>query len=298
MFRRLLSASFVLLAVQTFASAVELEKRACPNIHIFGARETTAPAGYGTAGVVVNLVLNAHPGSTAEAIVYPACGGQASCGDVSYASSAVQGVAAVAAAVNSFNTQCPQTQLVLVGYSQGGQIMDDAFCGGGDTNEGLTSTAIPIQASAVNMIAAAIFMGDPRHIPGLSYNVGTCTASGFAPRPAGFQCPSAAKIQSYCDAADPYCCNGSDANTHQGYGTEYGQAALTFINAKLSASAGGTTVAGPTPTSTPPASTGAPAGGATAAHWGQCGGQGWTGPTVCAAPYTCQAANAYYSQCL
>jgi acetylxylan esterase len=61
---------------------------------------------------------------------------------------------------------------------QGGQIMDDAFCGGGDTNEGITSTAIPIQAAAVDMIKAAIFMGDPRHIPGLSYNVGTCQASG------------------------------------------------------------------------------------------------------------------------
>ena len=58
--------------------------------------------------------------------------------------------------------------------------MDDAFCGGGDTNEGLSNTAIPIQASAVNMIKAAIFMGDPRHIPGLSYNVGTCNASGVS----------------------------------------------------------------------------------------------------------------------
>lgn len=63
---------------------------------------------------------------------------------------------------------------------QGGQIMDDAFCGGGDTNEGLTNTAIPIQASAINNIAAAIFLGDPRRIPGLSYNVGTCQASGVS----------------------------------------------------------------------------------------------------------------------
>ncbi|KAJ6608397.1 hypothetical protein B0H10DRAFT_2226902 [Mycena sp. CBHHK59/15] len=59
--------------------------------------------------------------------------------------------------------------------------MDDAYCGGGDTNEGLGSTAIPISAAAQKKIAAAIFMGDPRHIPGLSYNVGTCQASGFAP---------------------------------------------------------------------------------------------------------------------
>jgi acetylxylan esterase len=66
---------------------------------------------------------------------------------------------------------------------KGGQIMDDAFCGGGDTNEGLTSTAIPIQASAVNMIKAAIFMGDPRYIPGLSYDVGTCEADGVSTFP-------------------------------------------------------------------------------------------------------------------
>ncbi|KAH8902985.1 family 10 glycosyl hydrolase [Coniochaeta sp. PMI_546] len=36
----------------------------------------------------------------------------------------------------------------------------------------------------------------------------------------------------------------------------------------------------------------------TTAHWGQCGGNGWTGPTVCASPYTCKEQNAWYSQCL
>ncbi|KAB5590336.1 hypothetical protein CTheo_6226 [Ceratobasidium theobromae] len=36
----------------------------------------------------------------------------------------------------------------------------------------------------------------------------------------------------------------------------------------------------------------------TAAHWAQCGGIGYTGPTVCASPYTCTYSNPYYSQCL
>ncbi|KAF9052082.1 putative acetylxylan esterase precursor [Panaeolus papilionaceus] len=270
--------------------------QSCPGVHVFGARETTVSPGYGTAGVVVNLVLGAYPGSTAEAISYPACGGQSSCGGVSYANSVQQGVRAVASAVNSFNTRCPNTQLVLVGYSQGGQIFDDAFCGGGDSNEGISDTSIPIQASAVNMIKAAIFMGDPRHIPGLSYNVGTCNANGFAPRPSGFKCPSASKIQSYCDAADPYCCNGNDANTHQGYGNKYGQAALTFIKSKLSASGGGGGGGGST--TTQPQPTGGGGGTNCAAKYGQCGGQGWTGPTCCQSGSTCQAANAFYSQCL
>ncbi|KAG6907753.1 Exoglucanase [Tephrocybe rancida] len=47
-----------------------------------------------------------------------------------------------------------------------------------------------------------------------------------------------------------------------------------------------------TPTSTAKSST------ATQAKWGQCGGIGWTGPTVCAAGSTCQVGNPWYSQCL
>lgn len=45
--------------------------------------------------------------------------------------------------------------------------------------------------------------------------------------------------------------------------------------------------------------TSATGGSATGAdHWGQCGGIGWTGPTTCKSPYTCQTQNPYYSQCL
>ncbi|EIN05295.1 cutinase-domain-containing protein [Punctularia strigosozonata HHB-11173 SS5] len=292
------SASLLLLgATLAFAGQLEERQSGCPQVHVFGARETTVPPGYGTAGQVVDSILSAYPGSTAEAINYPACGGQASCGDVSYANSVLQGVQAVASQVNSFNQKCPSTFLVLVGYSQGGQIFDDAYCGGGDTNEGLTSTAIPISTSAQAQIKAAIFMGDPRHIPGLSYNVGTCQASGFAPRPAGFQCPYASNIQSYCDSSDPYCCNGNNAATHQGYANEYGAVALTFVKNKLNTAiagsgSGGSSGTTTSPTSTAPGSGSTPPAGGSAAHWAQCGGQGFTGPTTCASPYTCQCANA------
>ncbi|KAJ5630305.1 uncharacterized protein N7484_010405 [Penicillium longicatenatum] len=237
MLPRLLTISLLFCGTLAVPLEVYTEKRqSCPGVHVFGARETTASPGYGSSSTVVNSVLNAYSGSTAEAISYPACGGQSSCGSVSYSSSVAQGIAAVASAVNSFNSRCPETKLVLVGYSQGGEIMDAALCGGGDPNQGYTNTAVPLSSSAVQMVKAAIFMGDPLFRAGLSYEVGTCAAGGFDERPVGFTCPSASKIQSYCDASDPYCCNGSNAQTHQGYGAEYGAQALAFIKSKLSTS--------------------------------------------------------------
>lgn len=88
--------------------------QSCPGIHIFGARETTAPAGYGTGGQFIDLILAAYSGSTAEAIVYPAQGGSA------YGSSVQQGTKNIASQINSFNAKCPNSKLVVVGYSQVG----------------------------------------------------------------------------------------------------------------------------------------------------------------------------------
>jgi acetylxylan esterase len=59
-----------------------------------------------------------------------------------------------------------------------------------------------------------------------------------------------------------------------------------------------TTTAGPTTLVTSTTTTSAPSSGGTVPQWGQCGGTGWTGGTVCVSPYTCKYSNAYYSQCL
>ncbi|KAI6779360.1 uncharacterized protein J7T54_000458 [Emericellopsis cladophorae] len=279
----------LLLAVQAFVASAQN----CPSIHVFGARETTVAPGYGSAGALVQQIQSAYPGTTSEAITYPACGGGASCGGIPYGVSARQGTAAVASAVNNFNQRCPNTQLVLVGYSQGGQIMDNAFCGGGDTSAGITDPSIPISSAAQAQIKAAIFLGDPRYRYGQAYGVGTCRASGFAARPAGFTCPNASKVQLYCDSQDPYCCNGNDANHHQQYVSIYGSQAMSFIRARLNASGGGGTQP-PAPTST---SGGGGGGGTCSSLWGQCGGNGWSGPTCCSSG-RCNKVNDWYSQCV
>ncbi|KAI1183682.1 cutinase-domain-containing protein [Nemania serpens] len=277
----------IIAAAGVSASPAEIaERQSCPDIYIFGARETTAPPGYGTAGGLVNQVLSAYPGSQASAITYPACGGQSTCGGVSYDSSAQQGTTAVISAVNSLNSRCPNTQIVLIGYSQGGQIVDNALCGGSGAT--LTGTALAA-------VKVAIFMGDPHNVAGLPYNVGTCTAGGFAARPAGFKCSPAnpSIIKSYCDSTDPYCCNGNDANSHQQYVVKYGSQALAFIKSQLS---GGSTT--PPPPPPPPGGGGGGSGGCTVAKYGQCGGQSYTGCTVCASGSTCKAQSQWYSQCL
>ncbi|CAE6446976.1 unnamed protein product, partial [Rhizoctonia solani] len=79
-------------------------------------------------------------------------------------------------------------------------------------------------------------------------------------------------------------------------------ASVTFSNIKFgdigSTYGAGSTPTNPTPsgttTSTTPSST-SPSG--TAPLYGQCGGQGWTGPTTCASG-TCKVSNQWYSQCL
>jgi hypothetical protein len=113
------AAAALSLAGLAVANPVELtERQSCPKVYVFGARETTAPAGYGTSQGLVNQIKSAYAGSGSEAIVYPACGGQSQCGGVSYDNSATQGTAAVVKAVTAYNQKCPDTQIVLVGYSQ------------------------------------------------------------------------------------------------------------------------------------------------------------------------------------
>ncbi|KAG6034927.1 hypothetical protein E4U41_006304 [Claviceps citrina] len=206
----------------------------CPRVHIFGARGTGIPPGYDLLLPLVQRLKLTHPGATSEAIEYPACGGGAACGGISYGDSARAGTAAVAKAVNDFHEKCPETKFVLMGYSQGGHIIDNALCGGEDPNAKIPAgTVAPISSSAAEMIVAATFMGTPRFQAGLSYEVGTCKAHGFDARPTGFTCASAAKIQSYCDEGDPYCCMGKMPLVHGSYVTTYGADALAFINSKL-----------------------------------------------------------------
>jgi len=66
-------------------------------------------------------------------------------------------------------------------------------------------------------------------------------------------------------------------------------------NGSGSSSGGGSN---PAKTTLATVSTPAPTGGATAQKYAQCGGKGYSGPTVCASGSTCKVQSEYYHQCL
>ncbi|KAI6090404.1 carbohydrate esterase family 5 protein [Hypoxylon rubiginosum] len=213
----------------TSGSDVEArQSESCAKLHIFGAREWLVPQGFGHESVLIEKIQEAYPGATSEAIVYPA----SPRGDA-YPSSVTAGIQAVVDQVTTYATQCPDSSIVMVGYSEGSQIMDDAFCGGPDGNS-MAETSAPIPTAVGERVKALVFMGDPRNIPGAPYNIGSSTGGGFAQRPVGYVCPVYAdRIRSYCDAEDPYCSNGNNVRHHEQYVMIYGEHALAFVREKV-----------------------------------------------------------------
>ncbi|KAJ1305183.1 hypothetical protein OPQ81_000214 [Rhizoctonia solani] len=72
-------------------------------------------------------------------------------------------------------------------------------------------------------------------------------------------------------------------------------ASVTFSNIKFGDI--GSTYGGSSTTTTSAPATTTTASSGTVPHYGQCGGIGYTGPTVCQSPYTCVKNGDYYSQC-
>jgi len=106
------------------------------------------------------------------------------------------------------------------------------------------------------------------------------TANPASPGVARGTCPTSSGVPNIIET--------SEANASVTYSNiKFGDIGTTYTNTV----SGGSTTA-------PSGSTTASAPSATQTLYGQCGGQGWAGPTVCAAGSTCQFGNPYYSQCL
>ncbi|KAJ5683377.1 class III chitinase [Penicillium macrosclerotiorum] len=73
---------------------------------------------------------------------------------------------------------------------------------------------------------------------------------------------------------------------------------VTDLSAPISVTTTATTLVTTTSTKTSSSSSSSTTtGGSLVAQWGQCGGEGYTGPTQCQSPYTCVYGGAYWSSC-
>lgn len=91
-------------------------------VHMIIARASLEPPGTGIIGGVATQVAQQLPGSDIVPVVYPATLDN-------YQSSEAQGVTAMMGLVNDYASRCPNSKIVLMGYSQGAQVTADVLCG-------------------------------------------------------------------------------------------------------------------------------------------------------------------------
>ncbi|KPV72292.1 carbohydrate esterase family 5 protein [Rhodotorula graminis WP1] len=260
----LLAALASVLSLSVAAPAAELVARdssACVTgdaVHIIVARASTELPGEGIIGQVVTMIKSQLPGSTSEAVSYPAT-------LYPYLSSEAAGVSAMTSLVQSYVARCGEgSRLILAGYSQGAQVVGDTLCGSSGLFGGFSvpsgfgsSTSSPwsfsglskrdldsfntstddalakrqLSSSISGNIVAAIQMGDPSFVPGQSFDAGTSRMRGLFPRSSsGVQCLQgfADRLRSYCDTGDEFCASGFSLAVHLSYVQRYGAEAAAF----------------------------------------------------------------------
>lgn len=121
-----LAASTVLLLL-TLATTAPTDNHKPPSscakgVHMIVARASTEAPGEGVIGAVAASIAQQIPGSDAVAVDYPAT-------LTNYTSSESQGVAAMTQLVQAHVASCPRSKIVLLGYSQGAQVVFDTLCG-------------------------------------------------------------------------------------------------------------------------------------------------------------------------
>jgi cutinase len=161
----------------------------CPDVEVVFARGTTEPPGVGGTGQAFVDSLRSQLGDRSVgvyAVNYPA--------SRDFGSSTPAGRDDVSAHVQSMAASCPNTRMVLGGYSQGAAVVD------------LATAAMP-PAAADHVAAAAVF-GGPR----------SSFADSLSPGPLPAVGPLyAAKTVDMCVPNDPICSEGGDWGAHGAY---------------------------------------------------------------------------------
>ncbi|KEY66014.1 hypothetical protein S7711_06922 [Stachybotrys chartarum IBT 7711] len=223
---------------------------ACDDVHVFLARGNNEP-------------YPGRQGVLAQAI----CTGLESCGyeDIAfynplpapYCQSVTEGQANGMRQITEYNERCPDSRLVVSGYSQGGHVVGDILGGGGGVffQDCVQEYAPGLDADSLpgSKIVAAMIFADTRHTAGQPYNVFSgAGADGLFPR-SEEQVANLARygdrLRDFCVDTDPICAGGDIVDTHLNYFDIYTGEAASWVQEMVAADMGSTS------TSTQPTST-------------------------------------------
>jgi cutinase len=177
----------------------------CPDAEVVFARGTGEPPGVGGAGQAFIHSLTAQvPGKSVGVypVNYPAT--------PDYVNSARAGAGDAVAHVQGTAANCPNTKIVLGGYSQGAGVMD--------------MTSYQLSPQVANHVAAVALFGNPQ--------------SNYAKQLSDSQIPAinasySSKTIDICLPDDEICAEGGSILTHLGYVPDATDQAATFVAGRL-----------------------------------------------------------------
>lgn len=216
----------------TAPEILALETNNCTDYHIFVARGSDS-AYPGHQGDLIRLTCDGIDGScNYENIIYPANSSWS--GDGVWCPSAEKGVKNGQDQMKSYAERCPESKLILFGYSQGASVVLDILGGGGgaiydcvqEESSSLDSSSSPGSqgkfispcftrlAFLVSIVLAIAAFGAPRRTADQSYSKGAGkdfngTASRTSEQLAGLV-PYKDILREYCNHGDPICSPDSE----------------------------------------------------------------------------------------
>ena len=200
----------------------------CAAVNLIVARASTEAPGEGTTQSLATQIVNSSTQTVSqEAVVYPAT-------LTNYTSSESQGVTNAEQELTTAVNNCPNQKEVLLGYSQGAEVSMDVIAG----NSEASGTVAPVSTAISSHVVAIANFGDPGHVVGQSWDLGTATRAGLFPRSSAqlkllTAFGGSSKIAAWCDANDPYCASGVNLEVHLTYLDRYQNAAASFVLGKI-----------------------------------------------------------------
>lgn len=105
-------------------------------------------------------------------------------------------------------------------------------------NSEVGGTVAPVSSAISGHVVAIANFGDPGHVVGEPWDLGTATLHGLFPRGSAQVTLLAAfggsgKIAAWCDSNDPYCASGANLTVHLTYLNRYQNAAASFVLGRI-----------------------------------------------------------------